>query len=808
MEESEAGVGLPPQESGGAPAPVPMPAIRTDFRETAFFFPDLLTDKDGAVILKFTMPEALTRWKLLGLAHTTDLKVGTFTKETITQKPLMVVPNLPRFLREGDRITLTAKINAIEASVTGSAKLELFDPFTGKAVNAAFDLKDNARGFTAAPGQSANVAWDITVPEGPPAGQAGMHMVSVRITASGNGSSDGEEKPLPVLSDKLLVTESLPLWSNGKGTKTFTLDKLKNNTSTTLRTQGLKLEYTPDPAWYAVQALPYLMEYPHDCAEQVFSRYFANTLAADIVEKRPKIKEVFAQWKRSGPEAFASALEKNTELKGIVLEETPWVLNARNERESKERIALLFDLQRMGTEQAAAFKKLRGMQLPNGAWPWWSGMRESRYITQHIVAGFGHLEKLGAADLRPDGMTQQMIKSAVRWLDGEVERNHRELLRRTKKEDLEQYVPGHTDIHFLYTRSFFTRWAIDGATRTAVDFYVKRLQATWPRHGLQEQALAALALHRLGETGTAQLIMKSLSERATRDEERGMYWKGFSRGFDWWAFPTETHALLIEAYNDVTGDAASVHALRTYLLRLKQTTDWKTTKATAEACYALLLSGDDWLSDAEAPVITVGGTVVKADKAEAGTGTFAHVFAPESVKPAMGEVSITSTTDRPSWGALHWQYLERMDKITPHESPFSIRKQVFLKRYTDAGTQLVALGDDAKLRPGDRLTIRIELRTDRHVDYVHLKDLRGAGLEPVETLSGYRYQGGLGYYRTTRDASVNFFFDRITPGTYVLEYDLKVGHAGDFSNGITTAMCMYAPEFSSHSEGTRIVVGR
>ncbi|MDX9749736.1 MAG: alpha-2-macroglobulin family protein [Flavobacteriales bacterium] len=808
VEESEAGVGLPPQESGGAPAPVPMPAIRTDFRETAFFFPDLLTDKDGAVILKFTMPEALTRWKLLGLAHTTDLKVGTFTKETITQKPLMVVPNLPRFLREGDRITLTAKINAIEASVTGSAKLELFDPFTGKAVNAAFDLKDNARGFTAAPGQSANVAWDITVPEGPPAGQAGMHMVSVRITASGNGSSDGEEKPLPVLSDKLLVTESLPLWSNGKGTKTFTLDKLKNNTSTTLRTQGLKLEYTPDPAWYAVQALPYLMEYPHDCAEQVFSRYFANTLAADIVEKRPKIKEVFAQWKRSGPEAFASALEKNTELKGIVLEETPWVLNARNERESKERIALLFDLQRMGTEQAAAFKKLRGMQLPNGAWPWWSGMRESRYITQHIVAGFGHLEKLGAADLRPDGMTQQMIKSAVRWLDGEVERNHRELLRRTKKEDLEQYVPGHTDIHFLYTRSFFTRWAIDGATRTAVDFYVKRLQATWPRHGLQEQALAALALHRLGETGTAQLIMKSLSERATRDEERGMYWKGFSRGFDWWAFPTETHALLIEAYNDVTGDAASVHALRTYLLRLKQTTDWKTTKATAEACYALLLSGDDWLSDAEAPVITVGGTVVKADKAEAGTGTFAHVFAPESVKPAMGEVSITSTTDRPSWGALHWQYLERMDKITPHESPFSIRKQVFLKRYTDAGTQLVALGDDAKLRPGDRLTIRIELRTDRHVDYVHLKDLRGAGLEPVETLSGYRYQGGLGYYRTTRDASVNFFFDRITPGTYVLEYDLKVGHAGDFSNGITTAMCMYAPEFSSHSEGTRIVVGR
>jgi uncharacterized protein YfaS (alpha-2-macroglobulin family) len=781
-------------------ADVAQPVVRTDFRETAFFFPDLLTDKDGAVILKFTMPEALTRWKLLGLAHTTDLKVGSFTKETITQKPLMVVPNLPRFLREGDRITLTAKINAIEGNVNGTARLELFDPFTNRPIDAAFGLKDPARAFTAAPGKSANVAWDIAVPEG-------VAMVSVRITAAGHGFSDGEERPLPVLSDKLLVTESRPLWSSGKGTKTFALDKLRNNTSTTLRTQSLKLEYTPNPAWYAVQALPYLMEYPHACAEQTFSRYYANTLAADIVNKRPAIKAVFEQWEQAGPEAFASALEKNTELKGIVLEETPWVLNARNERESRERLALLFDLQRMSAEQAAAFKKLREMQLPNGAWPWWSGMRESRYITQHIVAGFGHLEKLGAADPRPDGMTQQMIKSAVRWLDGDLERGYRELLKRTKKEDLEKYVPGHTDIHFLYTRSFFTRWAIDGATRTAGDFYVKRLKATWLQRGLQEQALAALALHRLGEQETAQMIMKSLSERAIRDEELGMYWKGFARGFDWWAFPTETHALLIEAFHDVADDAASVNALRTHLLRLKQTSDWKTTKATAEACYALLLSGDDWLSDAEAPTITVGGQPITADKAQAGTGSFEHVFVPEDVTPAMGEVSITSTTDRPSWGALHWQYLERMDKITPHESPFSIRKQVFVKRSDDAGTQLVAVERGTRLRPGDRLTVRIELRTDRPVDYVHLKDLRGAGLEPTETLSGYRYQGGLGYYRTTRDASVNFFFDRIMPGTYVLEYDLKVVHAGDFSNGITTAMCMYAPEFSSHSEGVRIVVG-
>ena len=778
----------------GAPS-----TTRTDFRETAFFFPDLMTDKDGAVVLRFTMPEALTRWKLMGLAHTADLKLATFTKEAISQKPLMVVPNLPRFLREGDRITLTAKINAIEAPVNGTSKLELFDPFTNRSISASFQLKEDTRTFSAAPGQSASVAWDIAVP-------AGVGLVSVRITASGNGFSDGEERPLPVLTDKLLVTESLPLWNNGKGTRTFTLDKLKNNTSTSLRTQALKLEYTPSPAWYAVQALPYLMEYPHECAEQTFSRYYANTLAAHIVNKRPRIKAVFERWKHAGPDAFASALEKNTELKGVLLEETPWVLNARSERESKERIALLFDLQRMGAEQATALKKLREMQLPNGAWPWWSGMRESRYITQHIVAGFGHLEKLDAVDLRPDGMSQQMVKDAVRWLDGEVERAYRDLVKHTKKEELDRYVPGHSDIHFLYARSFFGRWTIDGATRTAVDFYLKRLKATWLQQGLQDQAMAALAMHRLGEPEVAQLIMRSLSERATRSEELGMFWKGFVSGFDWWSFPTETHALLIEAFNDVSGDTASVNALRTHLLRLKQTTDWKTTKATADACYALLLNGDNWLVDTGSPVITVGGTPISSDQAEAGTGTFEQVFAPATVKPAMAEVTITSNTVHPGWGALHWQYLERMDRITPHESPFSIRKQVFAKKSTDAGTQLVPVGSDAKLTPGDRLTIRIELRTDRPVDHVHLKDLRGAGLEPTETLSGYRYQDGLGYYRTTRDASVNFFFDRIMPGTYVLEYDLNVSHAGDFSNGITTAMCMYAPEFSSHSQGVRVRV--
>ena len=268
---------------------------------------------------------------------------------------------------------------------------------------------------------------------------------------------------------------------------------------------------------------------------------------------------------------------------------------------------------------------------------------------------------------------------------------------------------------------------------------------------------------------------------------------------------------MIEAFHEVAKDADAVNSLRQYLLKLKQTTDWKTTKATADACYALLLTGDDWLVEKAMPTIILGNVTLSPSKGtpgvEAGTGHFEQRWSGPEVKPNMSEVSVTTTRDGVQWGALHWQYLERMDKVTPHESPFSIKKQVLLTEQTDVGPKLVALNGPRALKVGDLITIRMELRTDRYLDYVHLKDLRAASLEPTDALSGYQYQGGLGYYQSIRDAGMHFFFDRIAPGTYVFEYDLRVTHAGDLSNGITTAMCMYAPEFSSHSEGVRVVVG-
>ncbi|MBK8498637.1 MAG: hypothetical protein IPL52_07425 [Flavobacteriales bacterium] len=779
-------------------------SLRTDFRETAFFFPDLLTDRDGEVVLRFTMPDALTRWNFMGFAHTKELQLAHIARSTITQKPLMVIPNLPRFLRQGDRITLTAKINKVEeGAASGTARLELFDPRTNAAITSRFIAARTERAFTAAPGSSANVSWALQVPEG-------VDAVAVRITASGIGFSDGEERVLPILTDKVLVTESVPMAITKAGTKTFELPNLLNAAdSPTIEHRSLTLEYTPNPAWYAVQALPYMMEFPHECAEQVFSRYYANRLATHIVRQRPAVKRVFEAWSKGAPGnegAFLSALEKNPELRSVLLEETPWVMNAKDESERKRRIALFFDLHRMANEEAMSLKKLGDMQRPNGAWPWWSGMQPSRYITQHIVAGFGHLQKLGALDDDPDTDARRMVKSAVEWLDKQADEDYRRMLRDFKGDSIPH--PSAEDIHYLYARTCFPQYPFDRRRDGLAEFIITRAERYWLHYGLQEQAMIAIALHRLGNQDVPALIMESLSQRATLSEELGMYWKGFHVGYYWYEFPTETHALMIEAFDLVTKDKQKVNALRQYLLKLKQTTDWRTTKATADACYALLLTGDDWLEARNAPAISVGGERVRPQAQEAGTGYFTKAWQGNEVKPAMGRVSVTSTDDALQWGALHWQYFERMDKVMPHESPFSLRRQVMLNERTDAGARLIPLDSARALKAGDKLTVRVELRTDRYLDYVHLKDLRAAGLEPVATISGYQWKGGLGYYQSIRDAAMNFFFDRIPPGTYVFEYDLKATHTGVFSNGITSAQCMYAPEFSSHSAGLVITIGQ
>jgi uncharacterized protein YfaS (alpha-2-macroglobulin family) len=788
--------------------------VRTNFNETAFFFPHLQTDENGSLVIKFTIPEALTRWKMLGFAHTKDLKSGMIQKELVTQKDLMVVPNQPRFFREGDKMTFSAKItNLSDKPLSGEAQLE-FSPLTpegGMAYSQKKELFIKSKvkvpfGDLGAK-QSTNLEWQIEIPEG-------VMAVTYRIVAKAGNFSDGEEMVIPVVTNRMLVTETLPLPIRGNQTKTFELTKLKNlsaSTNNTLKSQRFTLEFTSNPAWYAVQALPYLMEYPYECVEQTFSRFYANAIASQIANSNPKVKRVFDTWRNYQPDALLSNLEKNQELKTALLEETPWVLNAKDESQRKRNIALLFDLNRMANEQQKALEKIKKAQLSSGGFSWFPGFPEDRYMTQHIVAGLGHLDVMQVKLVRNDASTWEMTQEALGYLENQFVKDYQRLLDLAKqgKIKLDDNHLGYLEIHFLYTWSYFKKdRQMSKMLEAALGYYQGQARKYWNSYNIYMQGMLALSTSRLGDTVTPTAIIKSLNERALHSDEMGMYWKN-EFGWYWYQAPVETQALLIEVYDEVANDKKAVDDMKVWLLKQKQTQDWKTTRATSEACYALLRRGTDMLASDELVQVQVGNEKVNPvqredTRIEAGTGYFKTAWTAGQITPEMGSIKVTNPNQTVAWGAVYWQYFENLDKITPAQTPLSIKKQLFLQQNTDRGIVITPVTDKTDLKTGDLVTVRIELRVDRAMEYVHMKDMRAAGFEPVQTLSTHKYQDGLWYYESPRDLATNFFFGYLPKGTFVFEYPLRVSQKGDFSNGITTIQCMYAPEFTSHSEGVRV----
>ena len=781
--------------------------IRKNLQETAFFFPHLRTDAAGNISFNFNTPEALTRWKLQLLAHTKDVDTKVSTFETVTQKELMVVPNAPRFLREGDEISISTKIsNLSDSDLSGQAVLQLNDATTGKPIDVALGNSNAVRDFRVTQRNNTQVSWRLKIP-------AGVQAVEYKVIATTSTFSDGEQNTLPVLSNSTLVTETLPMWVRSNQTKTFTLDKLKNNTSTTLKHHKLTLEVTSNPAWYAVQALPYLMEFPYECNEQTFARYYANTLATHIANSTPRIKAVFDQWATS--DALLSNLEKNEDLKSVLIQETPWLRDAQSEAEQKKRIALLFDLNLMQRKQEEAITKLRQNQLGSGAWPWFTGGYESRYITQHIAAGFGHLDKLGVPSTPLGAQGNGMIEKAISYLDAEFVREYKELSSRTKKPDYTADHLSRMQTQYLYMRSFFPEMKKNKEVAEISNYYIGQMETYWNTRDLYAKGMIALVLHRNGKAATARKITKALKENSITSEELGMYWKSNTPSWYWYQAPVETQALMIEVFSeidpDIHRDDHTVDNLKVWLLKNKQTNQWATTKATTEAVYALLLKGTDWLSVTEAVQVTVGDKIIDpstmdAVKVEAGTGYFKTSWNTTAISESQATVTMQKKGEGIAWGGLYWQYFEDLDKITSAETPLQLKKKLFLTANTATGEELTEIKEATVLNVGDLLRVRIELRVDRAMDFVHMKDMRASGLEPIDVLSTYKWQDGLGYYQATKDASTNFFFDTLGKGVYVFEYDLRVNNAGTFSNGITTIQSMYAPEFTSHSEGTRIMV--
>ncbi len=777
--------------------------VRTNFNETAFFFPDLKTDAEGNIIFKFKAPESLTKWKMMAFAHTPDLKTGYAEKTTVTQKELMIVPNTPRFFREGDKMVYQVKItNLSEKTLNTTAQMELLNAVTNDNIENEFQLKNATQKINIAPGKSESVSWQIEIPNG------FFHPVIVKTIAQADDKSDGEQNIIPVVLNSMLVTETLPLPVRINTEKDFKFQKLiDSKSSNTLRNYALTLEYTSNPAWYAVQALPYLTEYPYECAEQSFNRYYANALASHIANSNPKIKTIFDSWKTKDSDALKSNLQKNEELKSVLLQETPWLLEAKNEEEQKKNIALLFDMNRMQKELKSSLEKVEKLQTPNGGFTWFKGMPDDRFMTQYIVTGLGKLKHLGVNDLENAERINQITTKALAYLKQRLNEDYTELIK--YKVDLKKDNLSYMQIQYLYLTSFFN----EKNTSTAYQYFDAQADKYWMNKNKTMQAMIALSKQRNQKIAIAKNIVEGLRQNAIHNEEMGMYWKEFKNSYWWYEAPIESQSLMIECFKEVAQNENEVDELKIWLLKQKQTQNWKTTKATADACYALLLNGSNWLSEEPIVEIDLGKEKITSEsiKKQAGTGYFKLHYGSKNVEPEMGNIHVKVIGDKNSgttWGAVYWQYFENLDKITSSETPLSLKKQLYKIVNTGNGEKLELIEDGKKLIVGDKVKVRIELRVDREMEYVHMKDMRGACFEPINVLSEYKYQGGLGYYESTKDVATNFFFHYLLTGTYVFEYPMNITNEGDFSNGIATIQCMYAPEFSSHSEGIRVKVDK
>jgi TonB-dependent SusC/RagA subfamily outer membrane receptor len=773
---------------------------RTNLSETAFFFPNLKTDSKGKVSFNFTSPEALTAWKLRLMAHNKNAVTGYLEKSVVTQKELMVMPNFPRFFREKDTIVITTKIaNITKETKTGIAVLQLFDATTMQAIDVKMNNTNTVKNFTIPAYGNTSVSWKIYIPEG-------LQGVQYKVLAKSSNFSDGEENILPVLTNNILITESIPIWVRENSKKGYTFENLKNNTSTTLKNHQFTLEYTSNPSWLAIQSLPYLMEYEHECAEQTFSRYYANALATEIINSNPKIATVFETWRKNGK--GNPKLEANEELKSVILAETPWLNDAQSEDEKKKNLALLFDLEKMKNTQEATFAKLKQKQKPSGGFAWFDGSEENEYITRHILAGLGHLGKLDKS-VNITRNTVEIANPGITFIDNKFSENHK--LQNQEKDGKLIWNNPNSDMHYLYTRSFYLEdYLLSDTLKVAIKKYVENVKENWLTYSLYEKGMAALVLNRFDEKATAKKILENLRETASNNEEWGMYWIANKSGWYWYQAPIETQALLIEAFSEVDNDTKAVDAMKVWLIKNKQTKNWPTTKATTEAVYALLLQGSDWLSVKDNTTFQIGEQKIVSKKLsenekETETGYIKLNWKAEEIKKEMATISITNKSKVPGYGGVYWQYFENLDKIKNNSGTnLSIAKELYIKKNTSKGSELQKTTATNVLKVGDLVTVRLIITSKEDMEFIHLKDMRASCFEPIDVLSSYQYEGGLGFYKSTKDAATHFFFDRINKGTYVLEYDIRVNNTGNFSNGISTIESMYAPEFASHTKGIRV----
>ena len=745
---------------------VPDIQIRENLKETAFFYPQLMADSTGVVGLKFTLPESLTTWRFMGIAHTKDMMYGYLDGETVAQKEVMIQPNVPRFIRVGDEANVSARIfNMTDEEQNGTAFLQLVDPETGKT------LWSKQQSVVVAGGSTAEVAFAVQ------ASQFADYSLLVCKMGFGNDNfSDGEQHYLPVLSNQERVTVTVPFTQNAPGTKTIDL----NNLRSTGNSSTLTVEYTNNPAWFMVQALP-TVGHPHDnCAICQVSSFYANSIGRYILAQNPQAKDVFQMWKHeTGSEtSLMSSLQKNQELKDLVLDETPWVADANREQEQKERLADFFDENLMEQRIGSSLENLRKLQRGDGSWSWWPGMDGSLYMTVEISEMLVRLNQM--TGVQTD--TEKMLDKAFTFMGSEMV----ELVKEMKKDEKRGWkpvFPSHKALQWLYICTLDGR-KLPSDVQSANTYLINLLKKETNNQSIYDKAMSAIVLNN-------KTYIRSLKEYTVYREEMGRYYDTQRALYSWRDYRIPTQVAAIEAIKRLTpDDKQTIEEMQRWLLQEKRNQAWDTPINSVDAVYAFLNGNSTQLKTQEKTVLKVDGKEIETPKATAGIGYVKTAMPGDDKQTFTAEKSSTGT----SWGAVYMQFMQPTSEIKEQSSGIKVKREIIRSDKSEV------ISD--KFRVGEKVKVRITIEADRDYDFVQVIDKRAACMEPVNQLSGYHW----GYYTAPKDCSTNYYFDRLSKGKHVVETEYYIDRTGTYETGTCTAGCAYSPEFRGTAPSLTIEV--
>lgn len=757
------------QEKPEAESVAQMP-IRENMNETAFFYPNLLTADDGSLAIRFTLPESVTTWRFLGMAHDLEMNMGMMDNTAVAQKEVMVQPNMPRFLREGDQATISARISNIGAQQqSGVATIQLTDAETEKVVftdKCDFVVEKNA---------TTPVTFSF-VPDGT------ANLLVCRVRVSGNHFADGEQSLLPVLPDREMTTDSYAFTMHQPTTLTLDVDSMLQGSD---EHRSMTIEYTDNPAWMMVTAMPTFTTRPEDDAISQAIALYVNSLGENILNASLLPDRVIRQWREAPVDdsQLVGELQRNDGMYGIVLEETPWVMDAKWETSDRRNLLKFFDKPTMNMRIDQAVTRLKALQRPNGGWAWWKDMPSSRYTTFAVMEILARLHRTMGASNNLHGLydVNRMLKQGLPYLD--------KLMKEDMKSETKMKAPTEDMLHYLYICALMDDKP-DAETQKMRKQLMEFVRGQKLDLTIYGKAACAVIMAHDGQRKKAHDYLRSLREYAVTSPERGMYFDTPRAQYTWCDATIPTVAMAIEALRLVEPeDTMSVELMRRWLLSQRRTKGWGNAINSLNAIHAFLGDNSKEMSAklaaaGQETTFTLNGKPLRHNAPAAGIG-YVKMVVSDDVR---GKLDIVKSTPHTSWGSVVTQSLRKTRDVADTSMGMTVKREI--------------VGDASHLHVGDKVRVRITIKADQDYDFVQISDKRAACLEPVDVVSGYRN----GCYRVVKDNSTHFYADRLRKGTTVIESEYYVDRPGKYETGICTVQCVYAPAFSSRTSSISLSV--